>query len=76
MLPPPRVGHNAGINHLRAGLQTEDRAFVTSAIRIEHLLTNHVLTSRTDPVTDIRFPNNGIVALSVTDNEGGTGTRR
>ena len=69
---PPRIRRDAGVNHLLADLQAEDRSFLASAIRTEHPLPTHVLSSRTASAADIWFPNDGDVALSVTDNEGRT----
>jgi CRP-like cAMP-binding protein len=71
-MAPPRARHTARVNHLLAGLRTEDRLLLASAIRTEHLPARQMLSSRTDPATDIWFPKASVIALSVTDNEGRT----
>jgi CRP-like cAMP-binding protein len=69
---PPLARHTARVNQLLAGLLAEDRTLLTVAARIEHSPPNHVLSSRSDPSTDIWFPHTGVIALSVTDGEGRT----
>lgn len=68
----PRARHTARVNHLLARLHEDDRALLGQALRIERPPPNHVLSSRTDPATEIWFPHSGIIALTVTDNEGRT----
>jgi CRP-like cAMP-binding protein len=69
---PPQERHTARVNQLLAGLQAEDRALLAPSVRVEHPAPNQVLGSRTDPAADIWFPHTGVIALSVTDNEGRT----
>jgi CRP-like cAMP-binding protein len=57
---------------LLAGLQPDDSALLASVSRREHPPLNHLLSSRTEPTTDIWFPHTGVIALSVTDDEGRT----
>jgi CRP-like cAMP-binding protein len=71
MLPPGGADSVKG-NRLLAGLQAADRALLAPAFRIERLSPNHLLSSRIDPVTDIWFPHSGVIALSITDNQGRT----
>jgi CRP-like cAMP-binding protein len=71
-MAPPRARHTARVNHLLAGLRTEDRVLLAPNMRTEHPPAKHVLSSRSDPATDIWFPNTSVVALSVTDDEGRT----
>jgi CRP-like cAMP-binding protein len=69
---PPRIRHSYRGNHLLRALRADDRVLLGRAIRIEHPLANHVISSRTDPTTDIWFPHLGVIALAVTDREGRT----
>ncbi|MEA2738026.1 MAG: hypothetical protein QOH05_1333 [Acetobacteraceae bacterium] len=69
---PPHGRPIAKVNALLAGLEAEDRALLAAMIRVEHPPLNHILSSRAEPVTEIWFPHDGVVALSVTDNEGRT----
>jgi hypothetical protein len=68
----PRARHTARVNHLLAGLHADDRALLVQALRIERPPPNHMLSSRADPATEIWFPHSGIIALTVTANEGRT----
>ena len=68
----PRARLTTRVNQLLAGLQAEDRALLAQTVRIEHPLPKRVLSSRTDPAADVWFPHTGVIALSVTDNEGRT----
>jgi CRP-like cAMP-binding protein len=69
---PPRARQTIRGNRLLAELRADDRAALESAVRIEHPPPGHVLSTRTDPATEVWFPNVGVIALSVTDNEGRT----
>lgn len=74
---PPCARHTAkdnGLlrNRLLGSLQAEDSALLAAAVRTEHPAVNHVLSSRTEPATDVWFPHTGIIALSVNDDEGRT----
>jgi CRP-like cAMP-binding protein len=71
-MAPARARHTIRGNRLLAGLRAEDMVLLASAIRIEHPPPRHVLSTRSDPTTDIWFPNIGVIALSVTDNAGRT----
>ncbi len=69
---PPRARHTDRVNQLLAGLLAEDRALLAPTIRTERPRPNQVIASRAEVTTEIWFPNIGVVALSVTDNDGRT----
>jgi CRP-like cAMP-binding protein len=60
----------SGGNRLLGSLGREDRAYLTSVSRIEHAPQGHVLTSRSEPGTEIWFPHTGVIALTTTDVSG------
>jgi CRP-like cAMP-binding protein len=69
---PLRVRHTARVNLLLADLQADDNALLASIARIEHPPANYFIGSRTDPAAEVWFPHTGVIALSVTDEEGRT----
>jgi CRP-like cAMP-binding protein len=54
------------------GLPAVDSDFLAAAMRTERPPQGHVLSSRGEPATEIWFPSSGVIALSITDNEGRT----
>lgn len=52
------------------GLAREDRQYLASLSRIEHAPQGLVLTSRTEPGTEVWFPHTGAIALTTTDETG------
>jgi CRP-like cAMP-binding protein len=68
----PLVRHVATVNQLLASLPSEDGRFLAPAIRLEHPRQGLLLGTRAEPATEIWFPNTGVIALSITDNEGRT----
>lgn len=68
LLPSERRAARA--NLLLASLSTEDGAYLAPAIRIERPVQGQVLSSGADTTHDVWFPVTGVIALSVTDNEG------
>jgi CRP-like cAMP-binding protein len=69
---PLRAIHTARVNQLLAGLQADDRALLVSTARIERPSPHYLIGSRSDPATEVWFPHTGLIALSVTDDEGRT----
>lgn len=67
MLHPSRKSHG---NRLLSGLAREDRQYLASVSRIEHAPQGLVLTSRTEPGTEVWFPHAGAIALTNTDETG------
>jgi CRP-like cAMP-binding protein len=57
-------------NRLLSGLAREDRHYLASVSHVEHVPQGHVLTSRTEPGTDVWFPHTGAIALTITDETG------
>lgn len=60
----------AGVNSLLAGLPAEEGRFLASVARIERAVQGQLVTSRSEPSSEIWFPHAGVIALSVTDDEG------
>jgi CRP-like cAMP-binding protein len=71
-MSPARAKPTARDNHLLASLQAKDGALLRRFVRVEQPPPNYVISSRTNPASDIWFPHVGVIALSVTDNEGRT----
>lgn len=69
---PPHARHAARVNHLLAGLQPDDNALLISIARIEHPAANYSVGRRTRPATEVWFPHSGVIALSLTDEQGRT----
>jgi CRP-like cAMP-binding protein len=69
-MPRPSVPLIIRANELLASLPPEDGEYLASAIRPERPPRGRVLSSRAAPATEIWFPLSGIIALTITDNEG------
>jgi CRP-like cAMP-binding protein len=59
-----------GGNRLLGSLGREDRNYLASVSRIEHAPQGRVLTSRSEPGTEVWFPHTGVIALTTTDASG------
>jgi CRP-like cAMP-binding protein len=57
-------------NRLLGGLGREDRHYLASVSRIEHVPQGLVLSSRTEPGAEVWFPHTGAIALTTTDETG------
>jgi CRP-like cAMP-binding protein len=57
-------------NRLLGGLSREDNDYLASVSRIEHAPQGRVLTSRSEPGTEVWFPHTGAIALTTTDETG------
>src|SRR3978361_527448 len=62
--------HVPSVNTLFATISAGDGGYLASAVRSERPAAGQVLSSRTDPATEIWFPRTGIIALSITDRDG------
>jgi hypothetical protein len=69
-MPPARSRQTIRGNRLLAGLRADDKAVLASAVSIEYPPQGHVLTTPIVPSTEVWCSDIGIIALSVTDNEG------
>lgn len=69
MAPALQTPH---LNRLLAGLPTADRDFLLGAMRRERPPVGKVLARHSATGRDIWFPNDGVVALSTTDEDGQT----
>jgi CRP-like cAMP-binding protein len=69
-MPQSHARHVARVNKLLAALPAQEGRFLASVLRSERPPQGQVLTSRTEPATEIWFPGTGVIALSVTDDEG------
>jgi CRP-like cAMP-binding protein len=65
-----RVPSGARANLLLTSLLAEDAGDLASAIRSERPSQGQTLGSRAEPAAEVWFPVTGIIALSITDNEG------
>jgi CRP-like cAMP-binding protein len=65
-----RVIRNLTDNKLVAGLPTEDAAYLASICRVIYPPQGSVLTTRSEPTTELWFPHAGVVALTATDASG------
>lgn len=68
----PAAGIGVPQNRLLAELVPEDRAFLLASARIERPVQGQVLSSRSEPSAELWFPQTGVIALTVTDNDGRT----
>jgi len=68
----PRLPHDVKVNRLLARLPAEDSFSLLSAIRTERPPQGQVLSTRAELASEVWFPVTGVVALSITDNEGRT----
>jgi CRP-like cAMP-binding protein len=64
------ASRNSGSNGLLASLPPEDGARLASFSRIEHPPQGRILTSVSEPGTDVWFPHTGAIALTTTDVSG------
>jgi CRP-like cAMP-binding protein len=71
-MPQPPVRHAERVNWLLASLPGEDAAYLIGAARSERPPQGFTVGSRSEPATEVWFPNAGILALSITDHEGRT----
>lgn len=67
-----RVPSDARANLLLTTLLAEDAGYLATAIRSERPSQGQMLGSRAEPAAEVWFPVSGLIALSITDNEGRT----
>jgi CRP-like cAMP-binding protein len=71
-MPQSARRHVARVNHLLARLSAETGGYLASVMRSERPAQGLVLSTRSEAATEIWFPNTGVIALSITDDEGRT----
>jgi CRP-like cAMP-binding protein len=62
--------HIGQVNILLASVLAADDGGLASAMRLERPPQGQVLSSRTEPATEVWFPLSGVIALSITDQQG------
>lgn len=71
-MPQSPRRHVTRVNHLLARLSAETGGYLASVMRSEQLAQGVALSRRSEAAAEIWFPNTGVIALSITDDQGRT----
>jgi CRP-like cAMP-binding protein len=69
-MPQPPERHIEPINALLSGILAHDGGALAPVIRSERPAQGHLLSSRTEPASEVWFPVSAVIALSITDHQG------